>query len=384
MKFLLLIWLVFMIVKWISNASSNRQVQQHDPQRRMRITVSPGTVETEDGETLPVWHVTASGTVAVPRVRYPVKVQMRIGDTTDPDKTLPVYCHFNDLSDDDGMFLMEFDLQIPHQISTFEDLELGSIPVFALLPPFRGERKLRVFVDIVDAKDEERAYQAGATTRRYKQVHHGYMEADKRSLEQEAFMGQLALAFSASDGTIDKTETAVLKRRLGEAMAAREADDEAKRKLSGVLKRTRDDLTAGKITSAELVKRLCAKIMEYESPGYSQAAYELCVQVVAADGVVEEEESAHLKDLAQLLEIPPELTKELHERNLRLSMYAQRSEESLIDMPAGLSREDKIAFLNREYQKWRSRATHEKEEVQLEASRRLELITRLRRELADE
>ena len=64
-------------------------------------------------------------------------------------------------------------------------------------------------------------------------------------------------------------------------------------------------------------------------------------------------------------------------------MYNEAGEASLLEMPPGLSHQEKIDFLNREYRKWRLRVTHKDPEVAADASLRLERITKMRRELTD-
>ena len=62
-------------------------------------------------------------------------------------------------------------------------------------------------------------------------------------------------------------------------------------------------------------------------------------------------------------------------------MLRDQSLDALLDMPTGLSIEEQISFLNREYQKWRSRVTHKDANIRTEAEIRLKRITERRREL---
>jgi len=389
MKFLVIlgIFLIISFFRWLARQgeqqTANRELS-NELDRRLRIGVTPDQFVTEDGNSLPVWKVTASGTVAVPHTDYPVRFHVRVADMTDTtDGAMPVYCHIPDCTDDEGLFLIDIESQIPHEVSSMEGFEVAAIPTFALVAPHRGKRRFKVFVDVVDQRDLERVFQAGSATHAFEQAAHGYMEYEQRTEEQEMLIGRLAVAFCASDGQIDKTETAVIKRYFSERLASRDADGAHKKNLSALLQETRNSLKSGRVQAKELIDRICKSILEHDAADFNQAAYELCVQVVAADEVVDAAEQAHLAELARQLDIPAEFAKEIHDRNFRISMYGQQADESLLDMPPGLDHDEKIAFLNREYNKWRARATHEDEAVQTEATRRLQLITKLRRELTD-
>ncbi|MFC1738658.1 hypothetical protein ACFL1G_06385, partial [Planctomycetota bacterium] len=108
----------------------------------------------------------------------------------------------------------------------------------------------------------------------------------------------------------------------------------------------------------------------------------LGASLVFDDEVIEEQTS--LRKLAQQLEIPADLAKDIHDKNFAVSMFAQVSKESMLDMPSGLTKEQKIKFLNKEYQKWRARVNHQDTKVRTEAEMRIQAITKLRHELEKE
>ncbi len=380
------IFLLVVIVIWIVRAISENTGSSRGRDRgggrapRFRVRIKPDTIE-DGGSTFAIWRVFMNGPIVVPRARYPVRVQVRVVDETTKDERFAVYCRLPDLADEEGLFLAQTDSKIPHAESVVQNAEIAVVPVFALLGPHQGTRKFRIYVDIVDQRNEERVFQSASKIESFEQTEHGYMEFEQRSEQQEMLIGKLALAFCASDGTIDRTETAVIQSYFRERLAAREADADARKRLSDMLKETRTTLVSGSVKSAALITETCGEILEFDSPDYHQSAYELCVRVVAADDVVDTQETKALAQLAKLLHIPADFAKEAHDRNFRLSMYGHKQDESLLDMPEGLSHAEKIAFLNREYKKWRARATHDDESVREEATRRLELITKLRREL---
>ena len=107
------------------------------------------------------------------------------------------------------------------------------------------------------------------------------------------------------------------------------------------------------------------------------------LEVAAADDVMHENEKQSLQFIATQLQLPDDFVREVHDRNLRLHMYDEAEDEALIGMPHGLSHEEKIDYLNKEYTKWRSRATHKDPKITAEASLRLQRITKMRRQLTE-
>ena len=105
------------------------------------------------------------------------------------------------------------------------------------------------------------------------------------------------------------------------------------------------------------------------------------MKIVAADGVVEDAELRVLQLIVKLLNIPPELDKELRDRHLRLHMFKETNLSQAIDVPLGMNPEEEKELLNKEYKKWRARVNHSDANVRQEAETRLSEITRRRKEL---
>jgi len=306
-------------------------------------------------------------------------------DITDEaiDGPMPIISMIPDMANEDGILMFDFDMQMPYTYTSFEDSSIGMLVPDAMVFPKKGRRKLKIGVGITPKYDTDQAFQQGQTVVFHNQKSYGYLERAERDLETDKMIAELAIAMCAADGEIDKRETAVVRRFFEQRMISRDHDADHKDEISQVLKNTMSVLRSQPLQADEHIHFVIRRIVALEDPLLCQEAYELCVQVVAADQQVLEEEIDALDKIARELQISDALAREIRDRFFTVSMFEKECEDALVDMPPGLSKEEQITFLNREYQKWRSRVTHQDAGIRAEAELRLQHITKLRRELSD-
>jgi len=338
-----------------------------------------------NGDSLPLKKIAICGAILAPKPNQRVRIRIALTDVTsktgDP---LPVFCMIPDLSDEEGVYSVDQPTTIPYQISEMRDMVVGVIPLFALVCPARGTRRLRLSVEIVDAGDPKRVFKRGKTTFEFEQDVLGYTEIRERTVAQERRIASLALAVSASDGFMDRRESTVLRRFFAERYARLDDADERREEITEALQETLVELKEDLEDPSEMIARLCRELAEDGDEAAIQTAYELCVQVVAADETVDMREQGALAYIAERLDLPDEFVRETHERSLRIAMYDEVDDEQLIGMPSGLSDDEKREFLNKEYRKWRGRVTHKDPAVAAEATLRIERIRKLRRKLSND
>ena len=363
------------------------------------------TLTTDEGVEIEVVKVSASGSVIVPFDNCPCRLSVRVLDVTDQKQDevpMPVVSLIPDLCDESGFIKIAQEITVPYRISTFSDLPVALLIPDAMVLPRRGHRKLRVCVRIQPAAGARPSVDRGSTQEQWLEWavplsakamggkegsalldHHqeayGYLETRQRQLDVYKLVAKLALGVCAADGRIDKREAGVVRQFFEERLAGIDDREEHKKALNRALREAQVEAKGGAIDQGAV----CGQIAELHGPQVAQEAYELCVQIVAADERVASEENAMLRRVAAALNIPDTLAHELRDRFLALSMFEDRSPEALLGMPAGLPREEQIAFLNREYQKWRSRVTHKDATIRAEAEMRLKLVTKLRRRIDD-
>jgi tellurite resistance protein len=302
--------------------------------------------------------------------------------TDDPNDPYPIFCSLDSQSDDDGLFQFERQIEVPYEFSSMTEMPVAVLPVFAFGLPKRGRRKLGIVIAF-QAVGGSRVYGHASCSCWHDQKRVGYLELEQHRQEQDRTVAMLAIAVCASDGHMDKAETTVIRRYFSERLANVSDAEKRRQKVTEVLQETATAIQSGSMLPADLIRSLSEKIRKEDDPTLSQVAYELCVQTVAADGKAAEQELRVLDQIAASLSLQPEFVRESHERHLRMSMYAGAADAALVGMPNGLSKEQKIEFLNNEFRKWRSRVTHQDPSVAADASARLERITRMRRELTN-
>jgi len=337
------------------------------------------------GETLRLKRISISGVVVVPKPNQRARIRVALTDVTsktgDP---LPVFCMIPDLCDEEGLYRIDLPTTIPHWVSHVGDMVLGVIPLFALVCPAKGTRWLELTVVIVDAMDPGIVFTSGTTTFGFRQEVLGYMEIQKRTVAQERRIVSLAMAVSASDGFMDRNEATAVRQFFAKRYAGLDDTDVRKAKVTEALQETLAALEGGSEQPSEIIARLCQELAEDGDEVVAQTAYELCVQVVAADKSFDTNEGEALTYIAEHLDLPHDFVQETRDRILIGVDAGNVTDEQFMDIPPDLSSDEKREFLNQEYRKWRGLVTHKDPAIAEEAALRIKRIRKLRRKLNDD
>lgn len=381
---------VLVIISIIRGDADTSSHQRRSPRHsssagRFSVTSRSDRFDAGDGTTLPVRKITASGSMSVPRDNCRACIVVQVLDISPGlDEPHPVFCLMPELADHEGVFQFKQALTIPYQSSAVASMPILNLPLFALVCPHSGERKLQVDVYLTGPDGHTRVYEHAKCYTSYTQEVMGYIERRDRIEGNEHRLASLALAVSAADGHVDRSETTVIREFFTERYANQQDADKRKADISATLKKTLEKLRAKDATPRQLIKEACSELVSERDPITGQIAYEICVKVVAADGVVEDSEASVLSTIRELLGVDEAYVREVHDRNFRLSMYKDTTQEQLIEMPPGLSDDEKRDFLKKEYRKWRGRRTHADPEVATEAALRLDQIAKMRGQLGDD
>jgi len=339
-------------------------------------------------ETIDVYEVYLSGTVSVPAEDTPCRLVIRCLDITGDISDAPIYpvlCLIPELCQEDGFVEIVEDILVPYEISTMEDLRVVTLPVLSLMCPKKGVRRIQVQAELISAIDPETSYCAGVAVVTHEQSFYGYAEQEKRSRDTDRAVVALALCVCAADGHVGKRETALIGQHFQSRLAGLEETERDKRKaaVTGVVQQFRQIRKAGGDLE-KVWEKACRKIEEVGSIQAAQDAYEVCVRLVASDGQAHQAETAMLDATARRLGIPDQLAQEFRDKYWPLVIFRERGEDAGLGIPEGASREERIAFLNKEYKKWRSRAVSHNSEVAMEAGLRLKRIASARRRVEEE
>jgi tellurite resistance protein len=359
-------------------ATGGRQSEQG-----LSVSVEPDTVLTDDGESFEIMRVLVSGTITVPHDGYQSMWHVWLSDITeDVNSPQPVICMIPDVADENGCFAIEERLRVPHACSELEGMEVATVPAFALVCPRRGTRRLRVSVTVTAATDPDRVWSAGSKTIEHHEPKVGYLEYERHSREQDERVARLAVAVALADGRFDKAEARVIRRHFFQRYAGE--TDEAQRKvsISRVMKETLRGLNEGGERVGRMIGRMAREMQDEDDLNDKRDAYELCVQIVGADGEVTHRELKSIDHIAGKLELPQAVVQEVHDRHLRVSMIREEAFDPL-SMPAELSKPEKLKWLAEEYRRWHPRQNHQDPDVRQEAESRIELIAKRRMKVRD-
>ena len=224
--------LVILVVIRVLAKASNEDRAARQVQQRIRQAVEEGlTVRCTDdfyqpgegGPRLPLKKIAVSGSIVMPAANQPVRFRVRLRDVTDSvAKPHPVFCMISDLADENGIYTFDQDTRIPYQFSEVRDMTLTTLPLFALLAPRQGPRRIHVTVAVTPVHRLDPVFAGGTAMFTFTQERPGYIEIGERTKARERQIATLALAMSAADGSIDRRESMVIRRFFTERYADRE------------------------------------------------------------------------------------------------------------------------------------------------------------------
>ena len=162
------------------------------------------------------------------------------------------------------------------------------------------------------------------------------------------------MAVAMADGSLDDSEGAVIKNWMNKALAtySEETQLEIKKVLNNAMKSAYADSQNDKLSKTDVVER-------FNEIGDDTAKYEamdLCYEVMAADGVADDEEIKVLHRLGDALELEiSELDKIRDLKMMDLSGSLKSDEKSLLGIDPDWSNEEVQNHLKSEFKKWNAR-----------------------------
>jgi len=159
-----------------------------------------------------------------------------------------------------------------------------------------------------------------------------------------------------ADGSLDDPEGEVLKSWIVKEVSAFSDDKQKRLKtlFNKSLKDGFDQAKKGKLVLSDLVERL-AEIGDKKS---KYDAIELCLDVMAADGVADPEEMSVIRNVAKSLDLDMDEIEKMREKvtlNLSTELTSEEGMESLVGIDSSWTDEQKRKHLRTEFQKWSNR-----------------------------
>jgi tellurite resistance protein len=187
----------------------------------------------------------------------------------------------------------------------------------------------------------------------------GYMEHQENSRAAKALVVELAMACAQADGSLDQLELKAVNRWMRATLSQMDEDDKAE------VAQTRDALNAAfkKGTSDKVdLMAACRSLKACKLPAMNQQALSLCVEVIAADGVLHDKELASVRKIASALGIDYDRLQSLMDKQFVQAgiTVAADNLEALVGVDPSWGKEKIRKHLSDQFLKWNARAPNAK------------------------
>lgn len=344
-----------------------------------------------------VIEIEGRGLIPVDR-RQAISFVTSVLDATDPDNLRPVISSIEDFQEPHTIaYQHRVEATVIEPGQGFADwVRVGVVLPDALMPPQKGRRRLMVIVRIVpsdatlgvdhgfqDTGDNTIIVTCSA------QVSHeftesGYEEIADERAKSKPLSVRLAVAVAMADGSMDESEAGIIsawtKRQL--SMLGDSVRERVKEECNTALKEAYRDAKADRLSLSEVTAAL--NEIDEESPKYQ--AVELCLDVMAADGVAEASELQVIRQIAEALGLDyDELQrmKDLRMVGLDAKVSKNAAPEEIVGIDETWSRERIREHLRSEFAKWNARLNNLTDpDERANAQSMLDLIADLRKKYA--
>ena len=235
-------------------------------------------------------------------------------------------------------------------------------------PPYSGNRKLVAIVRVIDldnppeithgfhsSNDKGILFQSSLRFE-HEFLEKGYIEAAKHKEESVALSLKIGMAVAMADGSLDDCEGDVLKHWIVKSIAPfkDETKDRLKKIYNEALRESYALAKDGKLSLSQLtdnMNKMGDKSGKYET-------IELCFEIMAADGVADQEEVKTIHKIANSLHLDMKEVESMRDQKivgLKSSISDHASIEVMLGIDDSWSHDQIKRHLRTEFQKWNNR-----------------------------
>ena len=246
-------------------------------------------------------------------------------------------------------------------------VQLGVVIPELIQPPYSGNREIHMVVRMFNTDNPVTIVAGGASDNgevilletlsfNHDFKDKGYEEASQDREESQSISLKIGVAVAMSDGSLDDSEGDVLKNWIIKEVSAFSGNKQKQLKamFNKSLKEGFAEAKNGDLSLSNLVERL-SKIGDKKS---KYDAVELCLDVMAADGIADPEEMAVIRNVAKSLDLDMDEIEKMREKvtlSLSTELTSEEGLESLVGIDPSWSDEQKRKHLRTEFQKWNNR-----------------------------
>ena len=355
--------------------------------------VYQSTFTTDDGEQLPVLEMEINGWLPHSYDGEELTMYVNIVDVTDPNDRYLVLSTMDWQCEDDTMvFLHRSDFgPVPDPGEATDWMSIGVVPLDGTLFPSRGHRRFEAMFSLwptsVNPQFEygapqhtDKVYAAQEVTFGFFVPEDGYLERGENIRISRKHTIALAMCMSAADGFLDQSELNIITEWM-EKMASMEIDDEReafKQEFRQVIDQSYQSALAGTLSMQAAIDGLNTSGQDTEK----FEAVELNLDVMTADGAADQSELNMLNNVTTCLQLDPGQVRALRDKRIASAVNVSLDKgdlKTLVGISDTMSQDEIRKHLNKEFQKWNSRATAGDEDARKRASEMLDNIAEARR-----
>ena len=240
-------------------------------------------------------------------------------------------------------------------------VRVGVIFPELLVPPYGGDRKLRIILRLID-RDNPVPIIGGvpltdtgfliekSVPYDFTYSGKGYLEAAENRNEARALAIKLAMAVAMSDGSLHDTEGMVIKQWIERTLSVFKGSqrESLKELYNTALKISYSDAVEGNLSLGSITSRLD----EIAEGAQKYEAIELCFDVMSADGVADENELHFIHRIAEALGLDFDEIQKLEDKSLMGLDTVNASLEDELGIKSDWTKEQINLHIRREFAKW--------------------------------
>jgi len=273
-------------------------------------------------------------------------------------------------------------------------IPISNYALEGIRPPHKGSRSVKIVAFFFDAANPV-IFNDGLITQGKENLLHvseikktltfndsGYIDEMDNAYNCKPFMLEMAMQMAMSDGSFDKSEGNIIKKWIKQEIqfTTDSKKDALKKQLNDTL-----ESSYKKILAKGDVDSTIRKFNKIASKSIKYKLIELCLDVLAADGVASEEELETLGVMTEKMGLNYNEVQKMKDKSL-VKIVTQPSssgksatDESIVGLKKSLSNEDALKFIKKEYRKWNGRLNSlESGNERNNAQRLLDILARLR------
>lgn len=214
---------------------------------------------------------------------------------------------------------------------------------------------------------------------------YGYLAMEKARKKSILASMQLAVVAAAIDGSVEQGEIDIIrdvaKRRVDSVEGGASFKEELQKAIRHALDQARSSTSL-----EELRMSAIGELQAIDSEPLSTEAVELCVEVLAADGVADKSELDFVYELCSKLSVDKSLVREMVGKKVALEELAVGQDGcnfGVLGIDASMDSSEIRRHINQAFRKWNSLVHHDNPQTAARASEMLDLIGRARKEFLE-